>query len=792
MKKIITLLFLMALVCVKGWGQTTTTTYTLTTSTTPAVTGNVTAANASIGSGISSQFTNNSTYGIGGGSWPSSTSTPIPGSSTKYLQFSITPSAGYTLNISSLTLRYANNEFSFNDGLAIFYSTSSTFATSTQVFASSTYIGTNSGTYSNSAVNASAGAGQTLYFRVYFYAVSFGVTFGDKSISLTGTTTATGPTLSAGTLASFGNVCQNTTSSPNSFTLTGSNLTGNVTVNALTGYTYSTTSGGTYSSTLTLTPTSGAINQTVYVEFSPTAVQSYNGNISISGGGATSINVAASGSGVNSPPTVTAGTATSITLTSANVPGTITVTGCSAITAYGVEYSTTSGFANGTGTAVAGSNLSNSNFSVTLTGLTQSTTYYYHTYATNSGGTSYSAQGSFTTASPTIATGAISSSTFCVTTSAGAAVSVPFTSTGTFGATNTYTAQLSSASGSFTSPVAIGTLTNYNSNSGTISATIPANTATGTAYRIRVIASSPATTGTDNGTNLTINLAANSIAPTTAQNISVNANGTTLTVTEQSTATSRIWYYSTTSGGPYTTSTGVTTTTYTPNFATQGTYYVVCVSTFACGTATSNQVQINVSATITTGTITGSPFCAAAAVNVPFTSAGTFSGNTYTAQLSDASGSFSSPTAIGTLVSNANSGTISGTIPATAASGSAYLIRVVSSSPAATGSNSSAITINAAPTITAFTASPTTLCLGSSTNLNATSPTVTQSGFAGVYAPANWTLSNNPSNVGGSVNSSSAPTSISFKGGNSGTGGYTDYTIGTIAASRYNKLYLEL
>lgn len=39
---------------------------------------------------------------------------------------------------------------------------------------------------------------------------------------------------------------------------------------------------------------------------------------------------------------------------------------------------------------------------------------------------------------------------------------------------------------------------------------------------------------------------------------------------------------------------GATGTTYVPNFATAGTYYVVCVSTFACGTITSNQVQINV------------------------------------------------------------------------------------------------------------------------------------------------------------------------------------------------------
>lgn len=105
------------------------------------------------------------------------------------------------------------------------------------------------------------------------------------------------------------------------------------------------------------------------------------------------------------------------------------------------------------------------------------------------------------------------------------------------------------------------------------------------------------------------------------------------------------------------------------------------------------------STSITTGVVGSPPFaltdCTVTANgSVAFTSSGTFnSGNVYTAQLSDASGSFSSPISIGTLTSTANSGTINIVIPASTASGSGYMIRVISNNPSTTGSNSTAFTI---------------------------------------------------------------------------------------------------
>ncbi len=220
-------------------------------------------------------------------------------------------------------------------------------------------------------------------------------------ITINATGSGSSPVLSTNTLTGFGNVCINTTAGPNSFTITGSNLTtADVTVASLAGYTFSTTSGGTYTTSLSLTQAGGTYSQDIFVKFSPTLVQSYNGNIVVGGGGATDVNVAATGSGVNTAPTVTAGAVSNITGTTADVAGSITDNGCTAITGYGIEYSTTMGFTPGTGTQVAGGSLSGGNYTSNLSGLSGATTYYIRAYATNSAATSYSSEANFTTLTP--------------------------------------------------------------------------------------------------------------------------------------------------------------------------------------------------------------------------------------------------------------------------------------------------------------------------------------------------------------------------------------------------------
>jgi N-acetylneuraminic acid mutarotase len=100
------------------------------------------------------------------------------------------------------------------------------------------------------------------------------------------------------------------------------------------------------------------------------------------------------------------------------------------------------------------------------------------------------------------------------------------------------------------------------------------------------------------------------------------------------------------------------------------------------------------SQTIITNDIPSS-ICAGSIISIPFTVIGSFSSNNiFTAQLSNASGSFTNPVNIGTLFSS-TSGTINAIIPQSTISGSAYRIRVVGIFPSIIGTvNNVELTIN--------------------------------------------------------------------------------------------------
>ena len=122
----------------------------------------------------------------------------------------------------------------------------------------------------------------------------------------------------------FGTIIVGAISSEKTYSLSGTNLSpasGNISVTAPTGFEVSLTSGSGFASTINAPYSGGIINTTIYVRFKPTVAISYSGNISNSGGGATTQNVSVSGLG-NIVPAIS-----SFFPTSGPIGTTVTITG---------------------------------------------------------------------------------------------------------------------------------------------------------------------------------------------------------------------------------------------------------------------------------------------------------------------------------------------------------------------------------------------------------------------------------------------------------------------------------
>ncbi len=159
-------------------------------------------------------------------------------------------------------------------------------------------------------------------WEVSFDAVGFGGFFVVANVvqlpTLTVSTTTT-------PLTAF-TACANTTSAEQSFTVSGSNLTADITVTAPTGFEVSKTSGSGFGPSTTLTQSGGTVGiSTIYVRMAASSGSPSNGNVTCTSTGATTQNVAVSGT-VNALPTITLGpiAGVSTTATSFGIPYTAT------------------------------------------------------------------------------------------------------------------------------------------------------------------------------------------------------------------------------------------------------------------------------------------------------------------------------------------------------------------------------------------------------------------------------------------------------------------------------------
>ncbi|MEI7420845.1 MAG: glycine-rich protein, partial [Prolixibacteraceae bacterium] len=255
-------------------------------------------------------------------------------------------------------------------------------------------------TYSSSNSNIATISGNTVTITgpgtCTIYATTGGGTY--LAAGQTLTVNSTSAIITSGTLTAFA-ACSGLASAPQSFTASGTFLSADISITAPTGFEICLTSGGTYSSSVSLAQSSGSVaSTTVYVRISASASGSPSGNVALASAGAATVNVSASGT-VNALPTpsftnqpgasAVAGTDVSYTSEASKTNYVWVVSGT-----LNTDYSITSG---GTGT---------SSSTVTLKWLTTGSKTATINYTNSNNCTAVSATSSTATSITSFATGA--------------------------------------------------------------------------------------------------------------------------------------------------------------------------------------------------------------------------------------------------------------------------------------------------------------------------------------------------------------------------------------------------
>jgi len=128
------------------------------------------------------------------------------------------------------------------------------------------------------------------------------------------------PTITiTGSISNFGSVAVGGTSAEQSYSVSGSGLEGDITIDAPAGFEISLTTGTGFSTQIVLTQTSGAVSPTtIFIHFKPASAGGFSGNLSHTSQNAVTQDIAVSGTGVGATNYVWNGSVNGLWTTAAN------------------------------------------------------------------------------------------------------------------------------------------------------------------------------------------------------------------------------------------------------------------------------------------------------------------------------------------------------------------------------------------------------------------------------------------------------------------------------------------
>jgi hypothetical protein len=295
-----------------------------------------------------------------------------------------------------------------------------------------------------------------------------------------------------------------------------------------------------------------------------------------------------------------------------------------------------------------------------------------------------------TLAAPAIVVNSVSKTILC----AGDSLEVGIHVSGNYQAGNAFQVQISDAAGSFTNPIPMGSING--SGNQLLKLKLPAHLPDGTGYKLRINSTSPAVTGTAGTITLTIR--DRPYAQTITGRTQVNG-GLTYPYNVSAVAGSTFKWLA--EGGTQASGTNthaITALWNTPNSdSVNRKLQAVETNQYGCVGDTGLLAPITVYR-LDIGDTVSTSVCKADILVVKAGITGSFDeGNILTAQLSNASGNFNSPTATATFAYTGNGvnqlATLSLPIPANLPNGNGYRVRIRSSLPVFTGDTTGNIAI---------------------------------------------------------------------------------------------------